>query len=266
MDLVIKYCEINKERHLFGPNVSRITFNLEKSSYYPNHFKYLYRNELSQTTRSDNYFKKRNDILFFDFYALHPVWSCLKKHYQDRSFDYINKLFEEKCFTFGRIVFNAISHSIDSETKYVFGYYNGKNYGTRKEIRYQFSKNKKIKIGTHPKDVNLQIKKSAFALKKMWHCDFGGHNWKLACDYCIDLRKALDNYDINKTVLLIDKILDLEHNTGHILNKNGDFLFLCGTNSVLDFRRYASLEELSVFSSAKVRNIVNKYSKQLCQK
>lgn len=259
---IIKQIQIDPQIHFRKEsNHTGVIFGLVETPYYPNYIRYMYR-KYDFCISAGDFFEKRNDILFFDFYALHPIWCFLKKR-KDRHFDYVNKLFEIKCFTLGNIVLKSLQYSINSESKYVFGMYNQKNSGTCKKIRYQFAKQRKLKININPKDVDLKIKKSAFLFREMWECEYGGYAWAEACDYCLALENALKNYDMNKIILLLDSIFDLQHNTGHILNKDGSFDFLGNSICVLNFRSVASLKELAFFSSIKVKNIVNKYGKEL---
>ena len=193
---------------------------------------------------SSKIFKIRNDILFFDFYALHPIWHHSLKNIHIKN-QYINKVFTNVCMSLATNLLKSLKYSIQSESRYVFGNYKYKNHGTYSASRLRFSKRHKINISKPCH--NIKILKLAFEDMCMWDLEYGGQNWALACENYMQLENAINNFDLHNISICMDRIFDLFHNTGHILNKTKDFLFLNDIyqeslpSCVLNFRRYASL-------------------------
>ncbi len=95
----------------------------------------------------------------------------------------------------------------------------------------------------------------------LWHSDYGGKLWADACFMLLQLPKTHRD-----KVIWIDRVLDLYHNNGPLLDKT-EFSILfsddweCIGNdgnyySALDFRAKASLKELKDQCSSKVKNII----------
>lgn len=93
----------------------------------------------------------------------------------------------------------------------------------------------------------------------IWHDFFGGVAWKVACDLYLKLEKAYTNYNIKDMVYYLDRIFDHEHNTGSILNKDGDFYFL--TKSVLNWRAEAPIKAYDGFLKLfpRIKKIIKRY-------
>lgn len=98
---------------------------------------------------------------------------------------------------------------------------------------------------------------------KGWNSHYGGKNWAKATALLLDLPRT-----ISQKQVWIDRVLDLQHNTGHILNKT-DFHILSAQKrcrradqglrnkrSPLNYRRYATtISDLIRYSSVRVRKL-----------
>lgn len=103
-----------------------------------------------------------------------------------------------------------------------------------------------------------------FCYNNVEWCDkYGGKNWGKATALLLNIPKTLSQKQV-----WIDRVLDLQHNTGHILNKT-DFYILSAAKqchradqsvrkkrSPLNYRRYANtMSDLLRYSSHKVRKL-----------
>jgi hypothetical protein len=94
-----------------------------------------------------------------------------------------------------------------------------------------------------------------------WENKYGGKRWAKATKMLLELPKTHD-----EKVLWVDRVLDLYHNQGHLLNKSmvsilskpkSIGIIPLKRKSALNFRKHAqTLSELSVFGSTKVRNLL----------
>lgn len=94
-----------------------------------------------------------------------------------------------------------------------------------------------------------------------WNDEYGGEAWAKAADALADLKNVKT---LSDKVYWIDRVMDLHHNTGHILNKT-EFSSLendSDTNkhayiSFLDYRAEAkSILEFIDFCSSKIRKLI----------
>lgn len=95
-----------------------------------------------------------------------------------------------------------------------------------------------------------------------WYREYGGKKWGKAAELLTKLPQTH-----SEKVLWTDKVLDLYHNNGHLLNKSmvsvlskpktvGLYGDRRRNKTALNYRRYAqTLTELSAFSSVHVRNL-----------
>jgi len=96
---------------------------------------------------------------------------------------------------------------------------------------------------------------------KAWSSDYGGKRWGTATDFLIKLKESKSLKD---DIFLLDRIFDLQHNTGHILNKT---TFRCLSKSrrfrnaknrpvqPLNFRFKATIKDMADKASAYVRGL-----------
>lgn len=110
--------------------------------------------------------------------------------------------------------------------------------------------------------INLQLIADGFN-KVKWHSLYGGKKWGKAAVFLLQKPKTTEQKE-----LWIDRVLDLQHNCGHILNKT-KFTVLSqrnkvynpvtkGKRSILNHRRYArTIRELSKHASFQTQKLVN---------
>lgn len=104
-----------------------------------------------------------------------------------------------------------------------------------------------------------------------WVRGYGGELWAEATRFVLDTPKTIANKE-----LWVDRVFDLHHNSGHLLNKTG-FKYISKRNqfrrrgqtshyarTALNFRRYAkTISELAEFSSGSVKKLVKANLNQL---
>lgn len=161
--------------------------------------------------------------LFFNFYVLNEVWFRTvgmesygyyttnilpynKERIINETFENTVKILKEKLIKafeatirgelrhFENECFNCIDHTRNSRKKVEqFVARNGKNHS-----RWNLN----------------QIKEAYMTLR--WEDSYGGKKWGVGTDYLIKLKASTS---IKDDVFYIDRIFDLQHNTGFILNK-----------------------------------------------
>jgi hypothetical protein len=191
--------------------------------------------------------------LFWDFYGIEYVWSKVKNDFvvNEMRRQAIQKLYELIVYRFGRMVANiAITASIEEckhlRRKTYFAVLSNKN----PEIEQLRKTNpERIEDATNiirgAGDILPKIKTfieltarddGRYPIKAFGHAglsinnlptlldgrywydwDFGGDPWKQIAVAGLQLKKALDNYDISKATIYLDHVLDLEHHSGNLL-------------------------------------------------
>lgn len=94
-----------------------------------------------------------------------------------------------------------------------------------------------------------------------WDSQYGGKRWAKATKMLLVLPQ-----NQNEKILWIDRVLDLYHNNGHLLNKSMVSILSCHRTtgkiprkkrSALNYRKHAkTLSDLAQYSSIKVRNLL----------
>lgn len=115
-------------------------------------------------------------------------------------------------------------------------------------------------------NVSLSAIYESFKLDHLWHSGYGGRLWADGCSFLLKLPK-----NHSEKVIWIDRVLDLYHNNGPLLDKTvfgnlfdgfDAYEFLPDSKAgkyndcALDFRAEASLPELKACCSRRVRNLV----------
>lgn len=90
-----------------------------------------------------------------------------------------------------------------------------------------------------------------------WDDNFGGDLWDKALAYVRQNRAVVESGDLRKVLVVVDRIYDMEHNSGSILNKGqwdvGKFLdHRAEMKTGLELVRYASERVRGLVGSAKV--------------
>jgi hypothetical protein len=131
-------------------------------------------------------------------------------------------------------------------------------------IRNRFDRYLKGELELHDLHIRFDIDLLIYAFSNVdWALKYGGRNWAKAAQLLREEPKT-----VHHKQLWIDRVLDLQHNTGHILNKT-DFWSLSqpkqchrqfeprkNKRSPLNYRRYAnSISDLIRYSSSSVRKL-----------
>jgi hypothetical protein len=105
------------------------------------------------------------------------------------------------------------------------------------------------KAGITLDDIEIYFRKAD------WESDYGGDSWGEIVKVYKELIDKMENAEAKDLVVIIDKIYDMEHNTGSVLNK-GDLLI---SKSDLDLRaNFADLSDFATMSiSSNVKKIVD---------
>lgn len=132
---------------------------------------------------------------------------------------------------------------------------NNYDWRTRFRIPTDVEINKIIKLPINLKDVY-----DVFDDQDNWDREYGGKLWAKGTFFLLNLPKT----DKDK-IIWIDRVLDLYHNSGPLLNKT-QFKNLfkpkqCGIGrnkrNALNYRRYANADQLARYASKRVSNIFN---------
>lgn len=177
----------------------------------------------------------------------------------------INQAFHETITLIKANVIDALEYSVRREARHIYGCFNPseKEIELLKTIKHiSFEKNSyedyngKTHHSYYINGVN-QDKMSLYDIQRVfsmkgWDSSYGGKRWAKGTEMLIALKNSKN---VTEDVFLIDRILDLHHNTGFILNKT-EF-------DILDHR----VEELiSIYYSDKNYKFDNEAKKRLFKK
>jgi hypothetical protein len=151
---------------------------------------------------------------------------------------------------------------LSRKIKRLFGLSKNSVFRRSAEIPARFKSQKRfLQFVEKLREVDFESMHGAFD-EGYWSHGYGGKKWAKACKMLLELPLTHQ-----QKVLWIDKVLDLYHNNGHLLNKSMLSVLskpkTIGTDkqrnrykTALNYRRYAqTLSELTHFSSEDVRNL-----------
>lgn len=216
--------------------------------------------------------KKKNEVLmlFFDFYILNEIWfktiGMTEYNYQLNKILPYNKERIIDC-TFKNIlnelknrIILALDKSVRGEIGHmrVHGPWVSCNPKNKKHfVWYRKNKYYYKLYGYYAPLWSLEAIQESFN-RKGWTKWYGGKKWALATQYLIDLKNSKD---IKNDIYIIDRIFDLQHNTGFILNKT-EFKCLSKYNKIINKRIFplnlrfnSTIEEMVKYGSDKVYKI-----------
>lgn len=223
------------------------------------------------------HFKNLNEMvnLFFDFYVMVEIYNKTVgtrnttndygriKILPSRKEDIITDAYHTAISNIKKVTIRELDYSVYREGRHI-PVYAGCNKQFRDVYDQICERNQKYKKSENARDLSLDELEEMF-LQNWSDKYYGGEKWAMAVKHLKDLinSKTPDN-----DVYFIDRIMDLQHNTGFILNKGAyrflkDFKFRLpnpsGTGKVLknslDFRFYAKLEDMIPLCSPSVRKI-----------
>lgn len=173
--------------------------------------------------------KNRNDILcmFWDFYALYEMWFRLGGG-TERYYGYTGKIvpfkreqkiiscYYDNIYEFFPLLYDALERSCRCEIRHFFmqDYF---------DYKYVNEKNKNYirkLIKTKSKwSISIQDMHKVFLEKEAWfERSYGGKRWARGTNLLLELQEKKKVFNENWG-FYIDRILDLRHNTGVMLNK-----------------------------------------------
>ena len=115
---------------------------------------------------------------------------------------------------------------------------------------------KKEAAAFDPLTCTLEQARKLFAWPDTWDEDYGGKPWVAAIDALDELRKTMSNGKLTERITCIDKVLDLEHNTGCLLSKTE---FSLVDDQFLDFRAaLTNVGPLLKYTSPEVTKLAKK--------
>ena len=226
--------------------------------------------------------KTRTTLLFFDFYTL----SLLNYFAGDNSLNHENRVRRIR-ETYEKSVdelYDSIRHSLTYSVIREFRHFN--EYGpaypndlsalSRKSRHEHRNRNLRRFLNNESNNIDISYNRiskiyEGFLLDG-WDSNYGGKLWATATKFLLD-----EPNTTKRKELWVDRVLDLQHNSGHILNKT-KFIDISERTkypkytvnqkgkrvkkindywSALDYRRYSkTLSELAEFSSPKVNRLV----------
>lgn len=157
--------------------------------------------------------------LFFDFYAITTVKGYIDaartilSSYKEERLSFMAERVVDEIYEF---VKDALTYSVYSEASYLF-----RRYRTSKGMEAfdcgpatlnKWTKSK----GVYRKrswEVSLGIIYEGFQTT-FWELDYGGTSWAEGTKFLLDLPKTY-----SEKIIWVDRVFDLQHNTGHMLNK-----------------------------------------------
>lgn len=214
--------------------------------------------------------------LFFDFYVMYEIYyrtiGIMK--YSDRLGENglilpykkeaaITSVFEETVGRMKEVVRKELRFSVYREARHIPAYIGSK--GMQEYYDYVVNTaNRRYGSSGNCEKLTLEELEKFYSFK--WsENNYGGKRWMRATTALIELEKSNDSMT---DVFWIDRVFDLEHNTGHILDK-GELDFLKSykfrvwgparrfkvNKNCLDFRHYATIEDMIPMCSSKVQKI-----------
>jgi hypothetical protein len=221
---------------------------------------------------------RESDILklFFNFYTLNVIRDFKDRenhiYYHSKSslIDDYAEMATEKMY---REVRDALRYSCLREFRHAKDEYGGykicdAGYNTCKKIRKYLHTAGCPEGSTHYGKIGEDFEKiltdSGFSFSYVrdifldggyWNSGYGGHLWGRATQFLYEIPK-----NEKQKVLWVDRVLDLYHNNGPLLDKTNFGVLFESHDDLddqcpLDFRASASLTKLSEHCSRKVRNI-----------
>lgn len=213
--------------------------------------------------------------LFFDFYVINEIWFktigleqfgyALTKIIPYNKEKKIDEVFNLRISEMKERVIHCLETSVRGEIKH----FNtegplGRHFYVNLNDKYLiYAKNLIKKYGKNKSKWPLDKIYEGFYLKG-WNSDFGGKRWAKGTKFLIKLK---DSKNIKDDIFLIDRIFDLYHNTGFMLNKTYfkylDYLFhedikkkyKIRQSNPLNFRFKAKIDQMVNFCSTEVYKI-----------
>lgn len=209
-------------------------------------------------------------VKFFDFYTMYELYlraggfreegyAAYPVFVNERIWNKIVDKYEETVDQFYSMVYEALVTAVGREMRHFPHHCN--DYVTGQEQKFYKNLRTKGKITQDEiREAQDDVEKYADVAVKLfsipqWACSYGGRKWAAAAQMLADSKKLKTRH---QKVFWCDKVMDLHHNTGHLLNKtyfrclsdaciptkNGKYCnplnFRAKANSVVKFVPYVS--------------------------
>ena len=206
---------------------------------------------------------------FFDFYSMYELYLRAGGFREigyvkypvfvnERIYRRIEDKYNEIVQEFFQDIYDALAYSVRSELRHFPSHCIEKNNEWNRLAEITGYSKKMLENGKRYPEEYPEI---AFRLfyDGMWAIDYGGINWAVATEFLIKAKKIKTTHE---KVAWCDAVLDLEHNTGHLLNKT-KFRVLSGRlpksnySTPLDFRADANeITKFLPYCTTAVRKLV----------
>jgi hypothetical protein len=206
--------------------------------------------------------------LFFDLYTVNHLWfwtiGAQKSGYHFFNIlpapkeERIDETFEQVVTDMKKRVIKALEWSVRGEISHFYGYGPGscRSYFSPRHPIHNFIKrhgNRKLR------HCPLEVIEEAFNMNG-WDADYGGKKWGKAVYWLIQLKKSSS---LAEDCFIIDRIFDLQHNNGFVLNKtefrileNRRMRFRKKDMCPLTYRARAQVTDMLEHCSHRVRGLV----------
>jgi hypothetical protein len=228
-------------------------------------------------------FVEREVVTFFDFYAMYELYLRVGGYREigyntydgfvgERAFFLIKEKYEATVDNFYQNIYDALTCSVGDEAYHFPKYCCG--YDSRREDKFYksfqrltgFTCDQTNEAKCDP-SAYLNVLHAMFSVP--WQIMFGGKKWADATEFLINARNIRHTHE---KVIWCDRVIDLYHNTGHLLDKT-DFYSLseCSIRrpnslsiSPLEFKTYAkSAMEFVPYVSSGVKRLLIPHSRLL---
>jgi hypothetical protein len=245
-----------KRQHLSEDPLAylRATLTQDYSNLYHSPVNFRAVRQWSEVTRSIYTLTDEPPIVgyVFDFYSLYTLWFSLhgkeKYGYPNSTIlchareSALNEKFRFVTRRLALCIIDALDRAIRREARHTDGCLEG--------IRFKYPKLDYSRL-THSQLLTL------FSMD-CWSDCYGGLKWAQGTKALMELVKVYNSDDLQEMIMWIDIILDLQHNSGFIMNKT-EFRKLSTTH--LNYRAKArTLTELSVYCTPAIYEFIKSYN------
>jgi hypothetical protein len=226
--------------------------------------------------------KTEKTMLFFDFYTL----SLLNYFAGDTSLNHEGKVrrirdtYEQKVDELYEDIKRSLTYSVTREFRHYieYGPCDKPYVDLAKKICHEY-RTGLVKVYLNKEETRKKLDTSDVRLRSIadgfmmpnWDDNYGGKLWGIAARFLLEKPETTKSKE-----LWVDRVLDLQHNNGHILNKtnfaqlerhafpriysyvsNKRIKAIYNEYNALDYRRYAkTLSDLTVYASPRINRLV----------
>jgi len=191
---------------------------------------------------------------FWDFYALELLTAKSKGSYLQHQ--RMANLLKEVTVALLNEQIMALEASIRGEVRYFYRACKARSGCNGSCCVSDFLKS--VYKNNSPIKMNLETIEAIFN-KKIWKRDYGGKRWARATKALIEAKKAFQAGDLRGMIYYVDRIFDLQHNNGFILDKTNFAILKIDLDKRHNLRNIKALKYCGV--SKRVRGEVESFKK-----